>query len=124
MKADLIICRAGGTTLAEIISSKIPSIIIPLENSLDDHQKINSKIISKNKVGWVINEKDFKFSKFNLILKKLIFDKNIIKSIKNNFLILEKKNNNLLKNNSPNDVILKSICFTLNQKIIKKENFK
>ncbi len=120
MKADLIICRAGGTTLAEIISSKIPSIIIPLENSLDDHQKINSKIISKNKVGWVINQKDFKFAKFNLILKKLIFDKNTIKSIKNNFLILEKKNNSLLKNNSPNDVILNSICFTLNQEIFKK----
>ncbi len=124
MKADLIICRAGGTTIAEIISSKIPSIIIPLENSLDDHQLINSKIISKNKVGWVINQKNFKIPEFNLIIKKLILDKNIIKNIKKKFLILEKNNTHLLKNNSPNEILLQSIFLTLNQKIIRKESFK
>ena len=78
--------------LAEIISLKIPSIIIPFQNSLDDHQSINSDIISKNKVGWVINEKEFKLDEFNLIIKKLILNRNIIKNIKNKFLILEKKN--------------------------------
>ena len=120
IKADLIICRAGGTTLAEIISLKIPSIIIPFQNSLDDHQSINSDIISKNKVGWVINEKEFKLDEFNLIIKKLILNRNIIKNIKNKFLILEKKNNKLLKNNSPNEVLFRSICSTLNHNIIKK----
>ena len=124
MKADLIICRAGGTTIAEIISSKIPSIIIPLENSLDDHQLINSKIISKNKVGWVINQKNFKIPEFNLIIKKLILDENIIKNIKKKFLILEKNNTHLLKHNSPNEILLQSIFLTLNQKIIRKESFK
>ena len=41
-QADLIICRSGGSTLAEIIQLKIPSIIILLINSLDDHQLLNS----------------------------------------------------------------------------------
>ena len=58
---DLIICRAGGSTLAEILHLKIPCIIIPLKNSMDNHQEINSKII-KNKryflehvVGWILD---------------------------------------------------------------------
>ena len=124
IKADLIICRSGGTTLAEIISLKIPSIIIPLENSLDDHQSINSKIISNNKLGWVINQKDFKLKEFNSIIKNLIVNPNTIKNIKSNFLSLEKKNNKLLNYNSSNEVLFQSICTTLNQDMIKKESTK
>ena len=45
-KTDLIICRAGGSTIAEILYLKIPCIIIPLKNSMDDHQAINCKIIN------------------------------------------------------------------------------
>ena len=44
---DLIICRAGGSTIAEILHLKIPCIIIPLKNSMDNHQEINGKIILK-----------------------------------------------------------------------------
>ena len=47
-KADLVICRSGGSTIAEILQLKIPSIIIPLSQALDDHQKLASNIIKDN----------------------------------------------------------------------------
>ena len=61
---DLIICRAGGSTIAEILHLKIPCIIIPLKNSMDNHQAINSKIINTYKLGWVINENEFNSNTF------------------------------------------------------------
>ncbi len=61
-QADLIICRSGGSTLAEIIQLKIPSIIIPLPNSLDMLKTLNNscdlnvKIIGRNMITEFINK--------------------------------------------------------------------
>ncbi len=40
--ADLVVSRAGGTSIFEIAISGKPSILIPLENSGQDHQKNNA----------------------------------------------------------------------------------
>jgi UDP-N-acetylglucosamine--N-acetylmuramyl-(pentapeptide) pyrophosphoryl-undecaprenol N-acetylglucosamine transferase len=40
--ADLVVCRAGATTLAELMASGRPSILIPLPTATDDHQRRNA----------------------------------------------------------------------------------
>merc|ERR1711991_112561 len=90
---DLIICRAGGSTIAEILHLKIPSIIIPLKNSMDNHQEINSKIINDNKLGWVINEDDFKNETFIKLIEGLITKNLHLDKIKLNLEKYENKNN-------------------------------
>lgn len=40
--ADLIVCRSGATTLAEITASGKASILIPLPTATDDHQRKNA----------------------------------------------------------------------------------
>jgi UDP-N-acetylglucosamine--N-acetylmuramyl-(pentapeptide) pyrophosphoryl-undecaprenol N-acetylglucosamine transferase len=40
--ADLVICRAGATTLAELTASGRPSILVPLPTATDDHQRRNA----------------------------------------------------------------------------------
>jgi UDP-N-acetylglucosamine--N-acetylmuramyl-(pentapeptide) pyrophosphoryl-undecaprenol N-acetylglucosamine transferase len=40
--ADLVICRAGATTLAELTAAGRPSILIPLPTATDDHQRRNA----------------------------------------------------------------------------------
>jgi UDP-N-acetylglucosamine--N-acetylmuramyl-(pentapeptide) pyrophosphoryl-undecaprenol N-acetylglucosamine transferase len=40
--ADLVICRAGATTLAELTASGTPSILVPLPTATDDHQRRNA----------------------------------------------------------------------------------
>jgi UDP-N-acetylglucosamine--N-acetylmuramyl-(pentapeptide) pyrophosphoryl-undecaprenol N-acetylglucosamine transferase len=40
--ADLVICRAGATTLAELTASGKPSILVPLPTATDDHQRRNA----------------------------------------------------------------------------------
>lgn len=42
-KADLVVCRAGATTIAELIVAGKPSILIPYPFASDDHQTLNAK---------------------------------------------------------------------------------
>src|SRR5688572_26980016 len=43
--ADLVICRAGATTLAELTAAGRPSILIPLPTATDDHQRRNAQAL-------------------------------------------------------------------------------
>ena len=43
--ADLVVCRAGATTLAELTASGRPSILIPLPTATDDHQRQNAEAL-------------------------------------------------------------------------------
>ena len=40
--ADLVVCRAGATTLAELAASGKASILVPLPTATDDHQRLNA----------------------------------------------------------------------------------
>ena len=56
-KTDLIIARSGGSTITEIIASGKPSFLIPLPNSLDNHQKENAYELKKQKACIFLNKK-------------------------------------------------------------------
>lgn len=43
---DLIICRAGALTVAEVQTSAIPAIFVPLPTAVDDHQTKNANFLS------------------------------------------------------------------------------
>jgi UDP-N-acetylglucosamine--N-acetylmuramyl-(pentapeptide) pyrophosphoryl-undecaprenol N-acetylglucosamine transferase len=45
--ADLVISRAGSTSIAEIAANKKPAIIIPLEASASDHQRMNAYSLAR-----------------------------------------------------------------------------
>lgn len=42
-RADLVICRAGATTLAEVMVAKKASILIPYPYAADNHQELNAR---------------------------------------------------------------------------------
>jgi UDP-N-acetylglucosamine--N-acetylmuramyl-(pentapeptide) pyrophosphoryl-undecaprenol N-acetylglucosamine transferase len=44
--ADLIVCRAGATTIAEISAAAKPAILIPLPTATDDHQRKNAEALA------------------------------------------------------------------------------
>jgi UDP-N-acetylglucosamine--N-acetylmuramyl-(pentapeptide) pyrophosphoryl-undecaprenol N-acetylglucosamine transferase len=44
--ADLVICRAGATTLAELTAAGRPSVLIPLPTAADDHQRKNAEVLA------------------------------------------------------------------------------
>jgi UDP-N-acetylglucosamine--N-acetylmuramyl-(pentapeptide) pyrophosphoryl-undecaprenol N-acetylglucosamine transferase len=46
-RADLIVCRAGATTLAEVAAAGKPAILVPLSTATDDHQRKNAEALSE-----------------------------------------------------------------------------
>lgn len=55
---DLIVARAGATTLAEITAKGIPAILVPYPYAADNHQEKNAKFLSKEGAALVILDKD------------------------------------------------------------------
>jgi UDP-N-acetylglucosamine--N-acetylmuramyl-(pentapeptide) pyrophosphoryl-undecaprenol N-acetylglucosamine transferase len=50
-EADLVVCRAGATTLAELASVGRPALLIPLPGAADDHQRVNAQVLARHGAG-------------------------------------------------------------------------
>ncbi len=61
--ADLIVSRAGASSLVEITAAKLPSILIPSPYVTNNHQYMNAKVLEDNNACVIIEEKDFDSSK-------------------------------------------------------------
>ena len=58
--ADLIVCRAGATTVAEVTALGKPVIFIPFPYAADDHQRMNAESLVRAGASELIIEKDLK----------------------------------------------------------------
>lgn len=70
--ADLIVSRAGAGAIFEIAAFSRPSILIPLETSAANHQKINGYEYSKSGACIIIEEPNFKPNIFLLQAQKVL----------------------------------------------------
>ena len=57
-KTDLMISRAGASTMSEIMALNIPTIFIPSPYVTNNHQYKNAKDLYDKKAAWLIEEKD------------------------------------------------------------------
>jgi UDP-N-acetylglucosamine--N-acetylmuramyl-(pentapeptide) pyrophosphoryl-undecaprenol N-acetylglucosamine transferase len=55
--ADLVVCRAGATTLAELTAAGRPSILIPLPTATDDHQRRNAETLVTRGAARMIDQR-------------------------------------------------------------------
>ncbi|MCX7120759.1 MAG: undecaprenyldiphospho-muramoylpentapeptide beta-N-acetylglucosaminyltransferase [Gammaproteobacteria bacterium] len=69
--ADLVICRSGALTVAEIAAAGLPGILIPYPFAADDHQYVNALFLEKNEAGIVFRESELTAEKLNDCLKAL-----------------------------------------------------
>ena len=56
--ADVIICRAGATTIAEFTAVGIPAILIPYPHAADNHQYWNAMELASNGGGYLLQQID------------------------------------------------------------------
>jgi UDP-N-acetylglucosamine--N-acetylmuramyl-(pentapeptide) pyrophosphoryl-undecaprenol N-acetylglucosamine transferase len=56
--ADLVVCRSGATTIAELTASARPAIFIPLPTAADDHQRVNAEVLVKAGAAQMIEQRD------------------------------------------------------------------
>lgn len=56
--ADVVVSRAGATTIAELAAVGRASILVPLPTAADDHQKKNAQVFAQAGAAEVIEQKD------------------------------------------------------------------
>jgi UDP-N-acetylglucosamine--N-acetylmuramyl-(pentapeptide) pyrophosphoryl-undecaprenol N-acetylglucosamine transferase len=57
-EADLLVCRAGATTIAELTVCKKPSILVPFPFAADDHQTVNARSLVQAGAALLMQERD------------------------------------------------------------------
>jgi UDP-N-acetylglucosamine--N-acetylmuramyl-(pentapeptide) pyrophosphoryl-undecaprenol N-acetylglucosamine transferase len=56
--ADVIVCRAGATTLAELTAAGRAAILVPLPTATDDHQRRNAEALGRQGAARVVEQRD------------------------------------------------------------------
>lgn len=89
---DLMISRAGASTLSEIIALKVPSILIPSPYVTDNHQFKNAYDLVSKKAAVLIEENDLKGDFLVRKIDELLKQENTLNEMKENLEKLEVKN--------------------------------
>jgi UDP-N-acetylglucosamine--N-acetylmuramyl-(pentapeptide) pyrophosphoryl-undecaprenol N-acetylglucosamine transferase len=65
--ADLVICRAGALTIAELSAAGVPAILVPFPHAVDDHQTANAKFLSQAGGAVLLPQKELTAESVSLI---------------------------------------------------------
>jgi len=75
--ADVVICRAGAMTIAELAAAGVASILIPYPYAVDDHQTFNAKYLSDSGAAILLKQEDLNVETLVNVLNKMDRDKTL-----------------------------------------------
>lgn len=81
--ADLIVCRAGATSIAELCLTGKPAILVPYPHAANNHQEINAKIMEHRKAAFVITDSQLD-SKLVYTIISLLTDREKLQTMSEN----------------------------------------
>ncbi len=67
--ADVLICRAGALTIAELAAAGVASVLIPLPIAVDDHQTHNARFLSERGAAVLLPQKELSGEKLATLLR-------------------------------------------------------
>jgi len=88
--ADLIICRAGATSLAEITAAGKAAVLIPYPWAANDHQLKNALALEAEGAAIMISEKELNGAKLFGVIEGLLKDENKLRKLEENSLRVSK----------------------------------
>jgi len=73
-KADLIVCRAGATTIAEVTACGKACLFIPFPHAADDHQRRNAEALLKKQACFMLLEHELSGERLAAMIRELMND--------------------------------------------------
>lgn len=77
--SDILVCRSGATTIAEISAIGKPAIFIPLPNVSNNHQTYNAKVLESINAAKIIKNDELTGKKLDDMINSMIRDKSNLK---------------------------------------------
>lgn len=71
-EADLVLCRSGATTCAELALAGKASILVPFARAADDHQRVNARSLQDAGAALMLEEKDLRGESLAAVVKTLL----------------------------------------------------
>lgn len=68
--ADLVICRAGASTVTELAAIGAAALFVPLPSAVDDHQTHNASFLVSQGAGWLVPQHQLTPEKLAQMLQK------------------------------------------------------
>jgi UDP-N-acetylglucosamine--N-acetylmuramyl-(pentapeptide) pyrophosphoryl-undecaprenol N-acetylglucosamine transferase len=69
--ADLVVCRAGAVTVAELSAGGMASILVPFPHAVDDHQTANAKFLADHGAAILIPQRELSPEKLAGVIRSL-----------------------------------------------------
>lgn len=102
--SDLVICRAGATTISELIFFKVPAVIVPYPYA-GGHQTANAKVLEEKGCAVIMEDENLDSDKLQKTLQSLIQNPENLEHMRFSF--------NSLKINNANELLVEAVFSTV-----------
>ncbi|MBO4301287.1 MAG: undecaprenyldiphospho-muramoylpentapeptide beta-N-acetylglucosaminyltransferase [Desulfovibrio sp.] len=72
--ADVVLCRAGASTVAELCAAGLPSVLVPFPHAIHDHQTRNAAALERCGAAILVPEQDMEKRELENVLLRLLHD--------------------------------------------------
>ena len=72
--ADVVVCRAGALTLAEVCAAGVGSVLVPLPTAVDDHQTKNAQYLAQRRAALLLKQDADLVDRLAMTLRDLALD--------------------------------------------------
>ena len=79
--ADLVICRSGALTVAELAAAGVASVLVPYAYAVDDHQARNAEYLSDAGAAIILPQASFEPQVLAKALEPLLSDRAVLMSM-------------------------------------------
>lgn len=77
-RADLVVCRAGATTIAEVTAMAKACLFVPYPYAVDDHQRHNAEALVKGAAGFMMLERELSGQRLAETIRRLANDPELV----------------------------------------------
>lgn len=79
--ADLVVCRSGAMTVAELAIAGVPAVLVPLPNAPRDHQRENAKALVEAGAAVLISDDKCSADTLAKVIEPILYDVNTLESM-------------------------------------------
>ncbi|MFN0163282.1 MAG: undecaprenyldiphospho-muramoylpentapeptide beta-N-acetylglucosaminyltransferase [Burkholderiales bacterium] len=69
-EADLVVCRAGAMTVAEVACAGVAALFVPYPHAVDDHQSANAAFLSRHGAAMLVKQAELDVRRLAAIFEK------------------------------------------------------